>query len=110
VKGRGSRQNLEGSLRRKTAPAPPTPNPTRPLRVYVVAVLVFILAIISGGLGAETQNPPLYELLPFNYPYPLIRVCRTDYGICLIPVGVAPGTPCECRAADGSWFPGVCIH
>src|SRR5262245_61864658 len=32
MRGRGSRQNLEDWLRRKTAPAPPRPKPTRPPR------------------------------------------------------------------------------
>src|SRR5215471_3962396 len=32
MRGRGSRQNLEGWLRHKTAPAPPRPKPTRPPR------------------------------------------------------------------------------
>src|SRR5438552_2834301 len=32
VKGRASRQNVEGWARRKTAPAPPVPKPARPLR------------------------------------------------------------------------------
>src|SRR5215471_14285723 len=32
MRNRGSRQNLEGSLRRKTAPAPPKRKPTRPPR------------------------------------------------------------------------------
>src|SRR5262252_11094497 len=32
MRGRGSHQTLEGWLRRKTAPAPPRPKPTRPPR------------------------------------------------------------------------------
>jgi hypothetical protein len=58
----------------------------------------------------QIPSPPLFQLLPFSYPYPLIRVCRTDYGICLIPSSVRPGTPCSCLAANGAWLPGVCVH
>ncbi len=32
VKGRASRQNVEGAARRKTGPAPPVPKPARPPR------------------------------------------------------------------------------
>jgi hypothetical protein len=32
------------------------------------------------------NSPPLYKLLPLDYPYPLIRVCSTEEDICAIPV------------------------
>jgi hypothetical protein len=51
-----------------------------------------------------------YQLLPPDYPYPLIRVCSTQWGICAIPAGIPPGTPCSCLAAYGGWLPGVCVR
>lgn len=76
---------------------------------------VLLAGLLIGGaaisvVAQEAPSPALYQLLPFSYPHPLIRVCRTDYGICLIPSAVRPGTPCYCRAANGAWLPGVCVH
>jgi len=77
---------------------------------YVVVLAAFILGVISAALAAEVAAPPFYKLLPFDYPGPLIRVCRTEYGICLIPFTIVPGAPCECVTADGIWVHGVSIH
>jgi hypothetical protein len=49
-------------------------------------------------------------MMPHDYLCPLIRICSTDYGICLIPYTVAPGTPCQCMAANGAWVHGVCVR
>ena len=68
------------------------------------------LIVMRKVCGTEVSTPPFFALLPFDYPGPLIRVCRTDYGICLIPYTIQPGTPCQCRAAGGTWLPGVSIH
>jgi hypothetical protein len=79
-------------------------------RAYLAGLAAVILGVSAVALAAEVAAPQLYELLPFDYPGRLIRVCRTDYGICLIPFPVVPGTPCECVTADGTWIPGVSIH
>ena len=50
------------------------------------------------------------RVLPHDYPCPLIRICHTDYGICLIPYTIAPGTPCQCQAANVTWVPGLCVR
>ena len=70
-----------------------------------------LLVMSAGAAGAqETPAPQFYQLLPPNYPYALIRVCSTQWGICAIPSSVMPGTPCSCQAADGTWVPGVCVR
>ena len=79
-------------------------------RPCLVAVMVAILGVAAVVTAAEMSTPPFFALLPFDYPGSLIRVCRTDYGICLIPYTIQPGTPCECQAAGGTWLPGVSIH
>jgi hypothetical protein len=69
------------------------------------------LALLASSLAiAQTQPPPLYVLLPFSYEGSLLRVCRTEYGVCAIHVNVQPGTPCQCQAANGQWLPGVCVR
>ncbi len=60
------------------------------------------------ALAQEFPSPPLYQLLPHDYPYPLIRLCYTYAGICLIPFTIQPGTPCECVASNGVRVSGVC--
>jgi hypothetical protein len=79
-------------------------------RAFVATLAAVVLVVISPALAAEVAAPPFYELLPFDYPGPLIRVCRTANGICLIPFTIMPGTPCECVTADGIWVHGVSIH
>ena len=76
---------------------------------YVGAVLAVVLGLTSAA-AAPPPPPPFYELLPFDYPGPLIRVCHTDYGICLIPFTIQPGAPCECVTAGGAWVSGVTVH
>lgn len=76
---------------------------------------ILLAGLLKGAaamsvVAQQAPPPALYQLLPFSYPHPLIRVCRTDYGICLIPPAVRPGTPCHCLAANGIWLPGVCVH
>ncbi len=78
-------------------------------RAVLLAGMLIVAAAMSVG-AQEAPSPALYQLLPFSYPYPLIRVCRTEYGVCLIPGTVRPGTPCHRRAANGAWLPGVCVH
>ena len=71
-----------------------------------------VLGVLVSPDSSQTQcpEPQLYELLPHDYPCPLIRVCSTDYGICLIPFTIMPGTPCYCQAADGTWVSGLCVR
>ena len=73
---------------------------------YLTALMTVILTVTTAGVA----TPPFYALLPFDYPGPLIRVCRTGYGICLIPFTIQPGAPCECVTAGGTWVSGVSIH
>ena len=68
-------------------------------RLFVVGLIV---ASAIAASGQETPVPEFYPLLPPNYPYPLIRVCSTQWGVCAIPAPVMPGTPCSCQAADGT--------
>ncbi|TMQ18883.1 MAG: hypothetical protein E6K82_19615 [Candidatus Rokuibacteriota bacterium] len=72
---------------------------------YLAALVAVVLALTA----AET-TPPFYALLPSDYAGPLIRVCHTEYGICLIPFTIQPGAPCECVTAGGTWVPGVTVH
>lgn len=68
-----------------------------------------MMAVILG-VTPGVATPPFYALLPFDYPGPLIRVCHTEDGICLIPSTIEPGAPCECVAAAGTRVPGVTFH
>lgn len=78
----------------------------RPLLLFVVLGLT--LTLPAGA--QQFPEPVLYELLPADYPYPIARICYTGEGICSIPTFIAPGTPCECRRANGTWVKGVCTH
>jgi hypothetical protein len=71
-----------------------------------------VLGVLVGPATGQQQcpDPQLYALLPSDYPCPLIRICSTAQGICLIPFTVAPGTPCQCQAADGTWVQGLCVR
>jgi hypothetical protein len=74
-------------------------------------LLTALLALAAVTAQAqETPAPQFYQLLPPDYPYALIRVCSTQWGICAIPSTVMPGTPCSCQAAAGTWLPGVCVR
>ena len=75
-----------------------------------VSMTLLAVALVVPASGQELPAPRFYQLLPPDYPYPLIRVCATQWGICAIPVTVRPGTPCQCVAANGTWVPGVCTH
>jgi hypothetical protein len=82
--------------------------------MHMVGRLMLVALLIASTGGATAQEtppaPPFYQLLPLDYPYPLIRVCSTQWGVCAIPVTVVPGTPCSCLTASGVWVPGVCVR
>ena len=75
-----------------------------------LGLLVGLLTIALAAASAGAVTPPFYALLPSDYPGPLIRVCHTEYGICLIPFTIQPGAPCECVTAGGTWVPGVTVQ
>jgi hypothetical protein len=75
--------------------------------------LILVGLIVAAAVGAtaqETPAPQFYQLLPPDYPYPLIRVCSTQWGVCAIPATIMPGTPCSCQTSSGAWVPGVCVR
>jgi hypothetical protein len=75
--------------------------------------LLAAVVAVSTAAPAAAQGipaPPFYQLLPPDHPYPLVRVCSTQWGICAIPFGIQPGTLCYCLAAIGTWLPGVCVR
>ena len=74
----------------------------------LAAILGAILSV--SAMAQQIPEARLYALLPHDYPYPLIRVCSTDEGICLLPFTIPPGRPCECQRPDGYWIPGLCIR
>jgi hypothetical protein len=81
------------------------------LRGMLLALALALL--VAQDTPAQQQCPdiPFNVLVPFSWPCPILpRMCRTDYGVCRVGVGVAPGTPCSCQAANGVWYPGVCIR
>jgi hypothetical protein len=78
-------------------------------RLLLVGILLSVL-VAPATSQPQCPEPQLYELLPHDYQCPLIRICSTDYGICLIPYTIAPGTPCQCMAANGTWVPGLCVR
>lgn len=81
------------------------------MRGRLILLAVLIVALVTPVTGQQQcPAPPLYALLPANYPCSLIRVCSTQWGICAIPYPVRPGTPCQCQVANGAWLPGVCTH
>ena len=78
-------------------------------RILAIASLVAVALCIPAA-GQQIPEASLYQLLPEDWPYPLIRTCSTAEGICLIPFTIKPGQPCSCQRADGSWVDGVCIR
>jgi hypothetical protein len=77
----------------------------------IIAVVMLVLVALGvPAAGQQSQEPVLYELLPHDFSGPLIRVCSTPEGICLLPFTIAPGRPCACRRPDGAWVNGVCIR
>jgi len=78
-------------------------------RILAIASFVAVALCIPAA-GQRIPEAPLYQLLPEDWPYPLIRTCSTAEGICLIPFTIKPGQPCSCQRADGSWVDGVCIR
>ncbi len=75
-----------------------------------LVALGILAVVIMWEPVQQIPVPPLYALLPSNYPYSIARVCSTQWGICALPTTVVPGTPCYCQAANGTWLPGVCTH
>jgi hypothetical protein len=71
---------------------------------------LLVAALMTPASAQRCPAPAYYQLLSPNYPCTLIRTCSTDYGVCAIPFSVQPGTPCSCRAANGTWIPGVCTR
>ena len=84
----------------------------RRLRASGFLLIVVALALAQAGSSAAQQfpSPPLYAMLPHNYPYPLIRVCDTPQGICAVPFATRPGQSCLCQRPDGYWVQGVCTR
>jgi hypothetical protein len=81
------------------------------LRARWLLVGILIGVIVAPATGQQQcPEPQFYALLPHDYPCPLIRVCHTEAGICLIPFTIAPGTPCQCQAANGEWVHGLCVR
>ena len=78
-------------------------------RILGIAALIAV-ALCIPAVGQQIPAAQLYQLLPEDWPYPLIRVCSTWEGICLIPFTIPPGRPCSCQRADGSWVDGLCIR
>jgi hypothetical protein len=78
-------------------------------RTRMAVVVIAAVGVLGASLSvAQTEPPPFYMLLPFDWEGALIRTCTTQYGVCAIPFTVLPGTPCHCQAANGLWLPGVC--
>jgi hypothetical protein len=75
-----------------------------------LTVVGLVLAAAGTGAGDKIPAPPFYALLPANYPYPLIRVCSTQEGICAVPYYLPPGEPCSCVRRDSVWVSGVVTH
>jgi hypothetical protein len=78
-------------------------------RIIAIASLIAV-ALCVPVAGQQFPEAPLYDLLPADWRYPIIRVCSTEEGICRIPFTIAPGRPCSCRRPDGTWVDGVCIR
>ena len=78
--------------------------------VGLLVLATVVLASPADGQDQSLPEPALYELVPASGTYAIARVCYTDEGICALPLTIAPGRPCECRRADGSWVSGVCTH
>jgi hypothetical protein len=81
-----------------------------PIRARVILLGIVMVAVAMPAAGQQCPEPEFYKLLPHSYPCPLIRTCSTQWGICAIPYTVRPGAPCSCRAANGTWLAGVCVH
>ena len=64
------------------------------MRLRVALGAILIVALVVPVAAQQYPSPPFYQLLPPDYPYPLVRVCSTQWGICAIPAGIVPGTPC----------------
>lgn len=76
-------------------------------------LLVVFLPFVGAGQSLDSGQCPevqFYELLPPSWPCPVLPTCGTEYGVCRLPANVRPGQPCSCRAANGTWIPGVCTR
>ena len=79
--------------------------------VLLGLALTLLLAHDSRAQQQECPDLPFNVLVPFNYPCPVFpRVCRTEYGLCRLGIGIVPGTPCYCFAYNGVAYPGVCVR
>jgi hypothetical protein len=74
-------------------------------------LIALVLGVLVGPATGQQQcpDPQLYALLPSDYPCPLIRICSTEQGICLIPFTVAPGTRVNARPPTGRGW-GLCVR
>ena len=80
------------------------------MRARLLLLTIWLVAFAIPASAQQIPAPPFYQLLPLDYPHSLIRVCSTQWGICAIPGHIAPGTPCQCLAANGRWVPGLCVR
>jgi hypothetical protein len=79
--------------------------------LLLVLALAFALLLAQDTPAQECPELPFNVLVPFNYPCPIMpRLCRTDYGLCRLGIGISPGTPCYCYAYNGVAYPGVCVR
>jgi len=80
------------------------------LRLVLLALSLALL-VAQDTPAQQCPEMPFNVLVPFDYPCPIHpRLCRTDYGLCRLGLGVSPGTPCYCYAANGVAYPGVCVR
>ena len=80
------------------------------MRIVLLALALALLAA-QDTPAQQCADLPFNVLVPFNYPCPIYpRVCSTQYGLCRLGLGIQPGTPCYCYAANGVAYPGVCLR
>ena len=76
-------------------------------RALLVALSLAVLLARDGDAQSPPPCPelPFNLLVAFNYPCPIApRVCRTDYGLCRLGIGIRPGTPCQCWASSNGYL------
>lgn len=79
------------------------------MALIITLPIVLLCGGVQVGVGQCPELVP-YQLVPADWPCPVIPVCSTQYGICRLPYVASSGQPCYCRAADGQWIRGVCIR
>jgi hypothetical protein len=76
-----------------------------------LAAAVVLVGLAATGAGAqmprEPSRRPPPRLVPPPAPQSPYRICATDYGACVLPTTIAPGTPCSCWAPPSWVVPGV---